>query len=626
VTTAEDWLAQTKAVFSSGEFFRAFDLAQAGLREHPGDLKLGRQAVLCLANSGALELAIEQFDALGLANTHSVDILSLRGRLATDRAFRLEGVQRTASFRAAKEFYQAAYRLARAQGSTEAYYPAINGAYLALLAGNENEAALRGDEILAELGDRVEHALTADAPDRYWILATAMEAHLLTGNLHGASKLAPAALEASKGDPSNLASTWRQLRRILAIKKLPASVLAALAPAHALHYAGHMISPPGKPGRFPAEDEARVAAEIERVLDGLRIGAAYGALAAGADIMFAEALLRRGVQLQVILPFRHDEFVELSVRQAGESWVARFEACMARATSVRYATEDSHLGDDHLFAYSSQIAMGLAVLYARHLQTEPLQIVVWDGVPSGAIAGTAVDTDAWHRAGLPRIIIECGDPARAQGRPPQSTGAPAPAGAGGRRSRAMLFGDVSGFSGLTDAQLPSFTTHVMGAFGRVIARFGNDAQMVNTWGDGLFLVFEDAGRAASCALELSVAMSALDLVSLGLPEHLSLRLGGHFGPIYELIDPILQRVNFYGAHVSRAARIEPIVPRNCVYVTETFAAVLALSHAETFACDYVGWTEMAKKYGSLRMFLLRPKDGRQGPSVATDIERAPLPR
>jgi hypothetical protein len=36
-----------------------------------------------------------------------------------------------------------------------------------------------------------------------------------------------------------------------------------------------------------------VAGEIAVLLDGMRIGAAYGSLACGADILFAEALLGR---------------------------------------------------------------------------------------------------------------------------------------------------------------------------------------------------------------------------------------------------------------------------------------------------------------------------------------------
>src|SRR5207244_5487728 len=117
-------------------------------------------------------------------------------------------------------------------------------------------------------------------------------------------------------------------------------------------------------------------------------------------------------------------------------------------------------------------------------------------------------------------------------------------------------------------------------------------------------VFDDAGVAADCALALQDAIAALDLEAAGLPAGMALRLGGHLGPVYKAQDPILQRDNFFGAHVSRAARIEPVTPERCVYVTETLAAVLALHNASAFHCEYVGMTEAAKGYGPMRMFLL----------------------
>jgi class 3 adenylate cyclase len=89
---------------------------------------------------------------------------------------------------------------------------------------------------------------------------------------------------------------------------------------------------------------------------------------------------------------------------------------------------------------------------------------------------------------------------------------------------------------------------------------------------------------------------------------MALRVGLHLGPVYSARDPILQCANFFGAHVSRAARIEPVTPLGCVYVTETMAAVLALHYADAFSCEYVGMTEAAKKYGTMRMFLLNRRN------------------
>ena len=115
-----------------------------------------------------------------------------------------------------------------------------------------------------------------------------------------------------------------------------------------------------------------------------------------------------------------------------------------------------------------------------------------------------------------------------------------------------------------------------------------DVLLANTWGDGLFLVFDDAGKAASCALALQEALTEVNRAASGLPDTMALRIGLHLGPAYTARDPILLRDNFFGAHVSRAARIEPVTPLGCVYVTETMAAVLALHNADIFSANMSG--------------------------------------
>jgi class 3 adenylate cyclase len=99
-------------------------------------------------------------------------------------------------------------------------------------------------------------------------------------------------------------------------------------------------------------------------------------------------------------------------------------------------------------------------------------------------------------------------------------------------------------------------------------------------------------------------MRALDPARLG---PMGLRLAGHVGPVFDCLDPVTKQRSFFGSHVTRCARIEPVTPEGEVFVTEPFAAALALG-AEDFACDYVGEVPAAKGFGNLRMCVL--KDGR----------------
>lgn len=604
-----DWLARAMRFEQDGEFFKAYDVAMQALQEHPGDAALAHRAVLCLANAGALALARRRFRELGLDAREDSEAITLDGRLHKSEAYATRGADRQAHLLAAAFRYDVAYRRAREAGASDAYYPGINVATLHLLAGEE----ARASAVALDIRDQLGPGLTDGTARGYWELATMIEACVILGDFERARQWIPLALAAGTQRPADLATTARQIRRILEARGDGSAWLGELAPPDVIHYSGHMI---GERSRIPASAEADVARRIAETLDALRVGAAYGSLAAGTDILFGEALLARGSSLNVTLPFAVDDFIAKSVAPSGSAWVARFERCLSAATTVRFATEDGHLGDDQLYAYASRLAMGLAALCARHLCTTRRQLAVWDGQAPGSAAGTAADIVAWRRAGLPQTIIAYGDGPVVDLDRVEVPAAPE----SGRDTRAMLFGDMKGFSKLGDAQIPVFTTLVLGVLGQVTDRFRDEISLANTWGDGIFLVFEDPGAAARCALAMQAAMASLDLAAAGLPPTLALRVGGHLGPVYRIDDPVLHRANFMGAHVSRAARIEPITPEGCVYVTETFAAVLALEHAQEFACDYVGITEMAKGYEPMRMFLLRPGGGADGPSTLRDVQ------
>jgi hypothetical protein len=605
--SSADWLAQVKRCEQEGELFRAYDLARQGLVMFPDDLALKHRAVLCLASTGALNKATEELVRLGLdplpnvslASPLGLDIAALKPRLLKDAALAASEGERSIAFGAAADAYQAVYVEAKRAGNKEAYYPCVNAATLNLLAGNEDTAVKLAREVLDQLA-------TWPASDKkFYEIASELEAHLVLGNLEPArlniETVRARVRSAAQADYRGLASMLRQLRLIVEAKGLGGELL--VAPPRVIHYLGHMIAPPGKPGRFPAEQEPAVEKAIGKMLADEDVGFGYGSLAAGADILFAEALLRRNASLHVVLPFDRAEFIDVSVRPSGEKWVERFEKCFRAAEkngTIGYATEDRYLEDDHLFGFCSQLAMGLALLRAQHLSAPIEQIVVWDGLPPSGPAGTAVDMATWERAGLSRKEIRVGNGITLLPRSP-ATAAEARI---ERRPRAMLFSDIHGFSSLRDDQLPPFIEVVLGCCAGVIGQNRADILFANTWGDGLFLVFDHAGKAAKCALELQEALGQIDLVARGFPPDMGLRVGLHLGPVYAAPDPILERENFFGAHVSRTARVEPVTPEGCVYVTETMAAVLALHNADRFTCQYVGMTEAAKHYGQMRMFLL----------------------
>lgn len=571
--------AEVRAALKAGDLFRACDLADAALAASPGNRALQYLVVLALARAGATDEALARYRGFGLKAERfdtqlDIDIASLAGRLMKDQALRTADVDQ-AKLRLAAAEYE---RVFAASGDP---FPGVNAATLHRLAGDAaaGERVARG--VLAKLG----------SPADYWGWASLAEAQAVLGDpVAAGAAIAEAARQVA--DEGARATTLRQLRLLGAAQGWGEAWLAPLRPRRVIHFTGHMIGP-----RFPAEAVPAASTAIAAALAEHDVGYGYGSLAAGADVLFAEALLARGAELHVVLPFDAAEFRDVSVAPAGAGWLERFDACLARATSVNFATTDAFLGDDGLFGYASRMAMGLARLRAGFLQGEAMQIAVWDGLPGNGIAGAAADIVAWAAVGGPAQVIAVEGGTDASVAPARTR----------RELHAMLFGDVRGFSKLTEAELPRFVELVLGAFARAADRLGARVLLRNTWGDGIFIVVDDTPTAAVLALEFQAAMQRLDLAAHDLPAHLALRLGGHVGPVFRLTDPVLGRDNFFGVHVSRTARIEPVTPPGAVYVTEQFAADLAARGETRFQCDYVGLAPAAKGYGDMRFYALKAR-------------------
>jgi len=585
--------AKIKSLEGQGDGLAAFDLALRALNRFPGDTRLGYLAVRALARGGSPTTALDYYQRYGLDAVNDRDTAALKARLLKDLALAERGRRRHLLLIDAADAYEAVY--ARFGDA----YSAVNAATLNLLARRPGRATT-----LAERAAAIAEKERPRKPaDRYWRYATLAETALVRGHADKAARALEAAVKLNVANYAELASTRRQLRLICAAARIDGALLDPLRPPDVLTYLGHMADAAGN-------IRGASVAEVERLIGdyfGRRpFAAAYGALACGSDILFAEACLARNIPLHVVLPFPQTEFITTSVRRGGEAWVHRFVDCLAKAARVVHATEDSYLGDDTLFSYGARLAMGLAVLRARQLGADARLAAVWDGRAPAHAAGTAVDIGFWRGTGrqVELLSIPPAGPAKmpAPGKSarPKTHGRRQP-----RRPHALLFGDVVGFSKLPDASLPAFHKFFMARLARVIDGFGKGALYRNSWGDGIFAVLADAPMGARCALALQAATRSDRWVRLGLPQTLSLRLGAHYGPVYEGFDYIQRSRTFYGAHVTRTARLEPVTPPGEVYVTDALAAALAIEGGDGLACDYVGTMPSAKNYGSFPMYLLR---------------------
>jgi adenylate cyclase len=589
--------ARARGMLSKGDFLNAIDVLRA-IPEPQSEqerIECDYLIVLALARAGATRQALQVFDA-SLTNCSETtphdrarDIAALRARCLKDLAF--ESTQhRKERLDAAAQAYEAAY--ARFGG----YYPLINAATLRLLAGESDEARKAADRVLDEL------ASCGEWPDReaYWCLATKAEALLVLDSVADAADAIAAAARVQNVSASDLASTKKQLLAVCRFQHIDPTVLASFRIPRPLRYCGHRNLWDSGDERAAAF-ERRLSHAVDGFLQERNVGYAYGSLASGADTIIAENVLSRGLELNLIFPFKLDEFVRISVAPAGEEWVRRFESCFRQAHCVSYVLDNDFLDGDSLFVECASYAMGMAKLRARNIASEPLQLAVWNGEAAKAAAGTASEIAQWMELGHEsHVLSPDGEFATSLASMP----APVPLNEDRIRVRSYLFADVSGFSKLREVQLVPFVEKFLGSLGETIDRFESD--QCETAGDGIYLVMRDAAQAAECALEMQRKLRAFDFGSAGLPDTLKLRIAIHHGPGQVVTDPVMHVLKLMGREITRAARIEPITPLGEVYVTEQMACALALSaEAYRFTCEYVGVVPSAKSFGSFRMYSLK---------------------
>lgn len=526
--------------------------------------------ILSLIRAGALEEAEREYLRLGLhEDKSSEDAVALAGRILKARALEQSGDERR------RLALKAAERYGEAHALTGGSYSGINTAALYLLAGRTDEAR----RVARNMRKAVAGPAPAPGEAAYYHAATAAEAELILGNQAQAERMLADAVALDPHNHVAHASTLKQFEMLLAETGAVQDWLDPFRPPKALHFAGHMFGLEGAQAALDSAAQYGLEKAVDDLLTADRYGAAYGALAAGSDIVIAERLLATGATLHVVQPCPDALFARLSLDPYGAGWRARFDACIDAAASVRHISADETLCDHLTTAFASETAMGLAVLEAERVATRAEQLLIWDGRQASADTGTARDAALWDSTGRRQHIVRY--PA------PRSTPETLPSAAGSERTlKAMLFADVRGFSGLSEVQVPLFLNHILEPLARSVEALSEPPERLNTWGDGLFMVFGTVEAAAAAALALQHTCRGVNLSASGLPAGLALRVGGHFGPVHQVRDPFLQETGYLGREVTTAARIEPQAAPGAIFVSEPFACALAV-RSNAFRCEPV---------------------------------------
>jgi class 3 adenylate cyclase len=601
--------AGSKAI-QFGQQALAYDILSEGKSLFTEESRIAFLAALSAANLGSMARASAILDGVvpKLSKMDSLfsEALSLRGRIEKERWARApETTAGRAALTDAAAFYLQAY-----EASAEVF-PGINAASMHFLAGQKDRALDLAESVLESCLREEEQ----DGVQTTWIQATMGEAHLLAGRQEESAGHYAAAAELAGSRLGQIASMRRQVNRLARATEVDAAVLEALNVGRVVVFTGHMIDEQGRPSpRFPPELADTVRREMEEALESLKARVGYSSLASGGDILFCEAMQQRRGEANVILPFSEDAFVETSVAPAGEDWVARFrKAKDGRNTLTREAVMGGHDGDAVLFEYCAHLLQGEAILRAQRLETEAVLLALLDPSSETGPGGTLATLEEWRSFGYPLRIIDLeacrhGAHIETAADGTLSRGAPQPharQGSHQRRVHTCLFTDMVGFGGLRDSEIPAFFEHYLGKVAFALRESGHEPEFFNTWGDGIFLVFRDPTAAGEFALLLRDIVRDTDWLRIGLPQDTDIRLALHTGPVFQAWDAVLERKNFFGEHVTRAARLEPATARGSVFVTEETAAFLSLAPSSQLACDYLGEVVLPKETGAKRVYRLR---------------------
>jgi len=371
------------------DFMQVYEAALSALETTPHDREAQHKAVLALARMGSLNFAQKEYERLGLHRIrHDEDIMALGARLSKDLYLVTAGKIALEHARDSAAKYEAAFQ------DTGGYYSGINAATMALMADMPSNIIL--DRVLKIL-EQLPETENLSPEDHYFIEATRAECFLLLGDNEKAKDTLNHAIAF---DPLNFtahASTLKQFKLILNKREQNQNWLSHFHPPRPLHYAGHIW----KHSREPLND---LTLKISDIIQQHDIGYGYGALAAGADIIIAEALLTEGVELNVFLPASPKSFLEHSVRPFGKAWVPRFQACLAQAHSCTTLPDSKAGVSPSQNILAAQMAMGQAILRSEYLDVSPSQLLINEPKRTGS--ATALHGQDWERAGLHQLRIE----------------------------------------------------------------------------------------------------------------------------------------------------------------------------------------------------------------------------
>ncbi|OAN49458.1 hypothetical protein A6A04_19440 [Paramagnetospirillum marisnigri] len=339
---AETWLALIDADMARGYNAQAFDLARDALRRpslsrHP---QLRHRMVLACARAGARHQAIELLKSFKFDHCDDdVDIASLEPRLLKDMS--LSAIDEVAARHLA---LQSAERYLAIYERTGNHYPGINAATMFAMAGDQGKAIQTARSIL-----------NSEVPVRtYYAAATRAEAATILGEYTLAEREFALAMGLPDANPGAVATTRRQLRMLARTLGIPPTdfIMRVAPQSPVLVYQG----------------DAPNLETCQNILKAHRPKWGFGSLVSTSDIVMAEAMIREGCELHLVLPNRGGEFLSRSIGPKARHWVSRFNHCLEHAHRVFIAAWPMDRTGTAMEYPGHRLSVGLAMRHAAELE------------------------------------------------------------------------------------------------------------------------------------------------------------------------------------------------------------------------------------------------------------------
>ncbi|MDR1334266.1 MAG: hypothetical protein LBJ71_03545 [Holosporaceae bacterium] len=633
---------QITNLIATGHMFKAHVIAKKAFQKNPRNIGLAQAYALVLLKTGAVKesqnliypilgivphkdeatnamvITIEDLLKSKFLTEGRADVIANLGHIFNES---WKYSQSCRDLEISRELYLASFRKEKKTRT------GMQAAWLSWVTGEDAQAKQLSAEVLKMLPP---FGLEASFGE----LIDLAEAQLLLGREDDACKLYEEAMKQSENESYIAVVDARQQLHFLreAGFKVPNHALDILTPPTIVVFTGHAIDHPSfQVSLFPQEIEADVKHIITEKLQSINAKIGYSSASCGADIIFMEALQSLGGEVNIILPFAISDFVETNVRHAGPRWEKRFQRILENAHSVSFACEDRYLGHDMLYRFANHVMHGSAVMRGKFLTTEPHLMAVWHSRTDAIPGGPADFIDRWSNISTLHLIdldelgdnggnIEKIDLSLVQPQKFSLTFDPFISKTPERVIKSMMFSDLSGYSKLQDEHIPSFLDFLE-KLNCAIEKIGVSLESLNTWGDAVFAIADSAMKIADFGLRYCDIIENLGGKYPEFPFPIRARISLHSGPVFLAQDPFIKKVNFYGGHINRAARLEPVTAVGQVYATQQFIALLygetndernefvqkGLKYYERYATEYVGVISLAKSFGQQEVYNLRWK-------------------